>query len=131
MGPGMIYIDANVIIRLLEAEPESRMSLKNRLREAGRFLTCELSLLECRCRPLRSGDRKLLALYDALFSSPEIQLCPLDRSILNKATEIRAMTRLRTPDALHLASAVIHRATHFYTGDLHFKGIALLPVEII
>ena len=77
----MIYADANVIIRLLEGDVATRAPLEARLlplRGTTSFLhTSRLSWLECRVKPLRANDAKLLALYDAFFSSVEVEV--LDR----------------------------------------------------
>ena len=128
----MKYLDANVIIRLLEADAPTRQTLSSILQgRRGGFLTSELSLLECRCRPMKNGDLPLLKLYDAYFSSAELRLVPIDRTIIDKATELRATSKLRVPDALHLATAIIHQAACFYTGDLHFQGIKQLPIQIL
>jgi predicted nucleic acid-binding protein len=123
-------LDANVIIRLLESDANSRATLRKRLSGRGPFLTSELSLIECRSHPLRKGNHPLLTLYDSFFNSSDIHLCPLDRQIVDQATELCATTKLRVPDALHLASAVANGATHFCTGDLHFSSISLIAVEI-
>src|ERR1019366_6616000 len=115
----------------MESDLQTRGALETRLRGRGGFMTCELSLLECRCRPLRLDDQKLLALYDALFSSSDMQLCPVDRRVIERATELRAGTKLRTPDAIHLASALVNGATQVWTGDVYFTGISLMPVELV
>jgi predicted nucleic acid-binding protein len=127
----VIYLDANVIIRLLESDAASRASLRSRLQGRGGYLTSELSRLECRCQPMRTQNAGLLALYDSLFAAPDMRICAVDRQVIDKATEIRATTKLRAPDSLHLATAIIHGTTHFCTGDLHFSSIALMPIEII
>jgi predicted nucleic acid-binding protein len=53
----MIYLDANVIIRLLEGDSASRSGLEAILdpfrNKAGSLATSRLSLLECKVRPLR------------------------------------------------------------------------------
>lgn len=72
-------------------------------------------------KPLRANDAHLLALYDAFFSSSEVDILEISRAIVEKATDLRAMLNVKTPDALHLASAILSGATAFLTGD---KGLA-------
>jgi predicted nucleic acid-binding protein len=131
----MIYADTNVLIRLIEGAPAVRTPIEVRLlplRGTGLVLaTSRLSRLECRCQPLRAGNTTLLALYEALFHGPEIQLLDITADVVEKATELRAHLNLKTPDALHLASAILVRATAFLTGDKTLARCGEVPVEIL
>ncbi len=66
MGRAVIYIDSNVVIRLIEGDTAARAPIEARLlphRGAGQFLlTSRLTRLECRVKPLRSNDGPLLAI---------------------------------------------------------------------
>lgn len=102
------------------------------LRGTGRFLaTSRLSRLECRCKPLRAGDAVLLALYEAFFLGPEMQLLDITADVVEKATELRANLNFKTPDALHLATAILGKATAFLTGDRILARCGEIPVEIL
>jgi predicted nucleic acid-binding protein len=131
----VIYADANVIIRLIEGDSATRAPLEARLaplRGTGRFLlTSRLSRLECRVKPLRSGDSALLALFDAFFAGAEVALLDVTEPVLEKATEIRAALNLKTPDAIHLASAILAGATAFLTGDRNLARCTEVSVEIL
>lgn len=131
----MIYADANVLIRLLEGAPAVRAPLEARLlpsRGTSRFLaTSRLSRLECRCKPLRAGDTVLLALYEALFHGPEMQLVDITADVVEKATELRANLNFKTPDAIHLASAIFVKASAFLTGDKTLARCREIAVEIL
>jgi predicted nucleic acid-binding protein len=131
----VIYADANVIIRLVEGDATSRAPIEARLqplRGTGRFLlTSRLTRLECRVKPLRLGDAALLALYDAFFASAEVALLEVTEPVLEKATEIRAYLNLKTPDAIHLASAILAGASAFLTGDRNLARCTEIPVEIL
>ena len=131
----MIYADANVLIRLLEGDATTRAPLEARLstlRGTGRFLlTSRLSRLECRVKPLRAKDATLLALYEAFFTGVEIELLDLTADVVEKATVLRAMLNVKTPDALHLASALLAGATAFLTGDRGLARCTEIPVEAL
>ncbi len=90
----MIYLDANVVIRFLEGDAATRAPREARLlplRGSGRFmLTSRLSRLECRCKPIRMGNMTLLALYDAFFAGPEVEVLELSSAVIEKATDLRA-----------------------------------------
>ena len=131
----MIYADANVIIRLVEGDAATRAPLEARLLPfkgtTGFLQTSCLSRLECRVKPLRVADTKLLALYDAFFASTEVVLLELTGGVVEKATELRATLNVKTPDALHLASAILCGATAFLTGDKGFARCSEIPVEVL
>jgi predicted nucleic acid-binding protein len=131
----VIYVDANVVIRLVEGTPAARTNLEARLAAsrgvAGSILTSLLTRLECRVMPLRTGDRALLALYDGFFTEPEMAVHEITPAVIDKATELRAAHRFKTPDALHLATAILAGATAFLTGDRGLLRCAEVPVEVL
>lgn len=135
MGRAVIYADTNVIIRLLEGDAAARAPIEARLlplRSTGRFLvTSQLSRLECRTKPMRVGDTALLSLYDAFFAGIEVDVLPLTIAVVDKATELRATLNVKTPDALHLATAIVSGATAFLTGDKGLARCAAIAVEIL
>jgi predicted nucleic acid-binding protein len=131
----MIYADANVIIRLLEGLPAVRARIEAHLLPfrgtAGFLATSRLSRLECRVKPLRAGDLALLALYDAFFASSEVVLWEIDAAVVEKATELRATLNIKTPDAIHLATAVLGKASGFLTGDRSLLRCTEVAVQIV
>jgi uncharacterized protein len=131
----MIYADSNVLVRLIEGLPSVRAPIEARLASIrgmpGSLGTSRLSRLECRVKPLRTGDSALLTLYDAFFASSEIALLEIDAAVIEKATELRAALNLKTPDAIHLASAITAKATGCLTGDRAFLRCNETTVEIV
>jgi predicted nucleic acid-binding protein len=131
----VIYVDTNVIIRLIEGDGSARAPLEERLaplKGTGCFLmTCQLSRLECRTKPMRDDDKSLLALYDDFFRSEEVDVLPLSIAVVDKATEIRAAYKVKTPDALHLAAAIIAGAKAFVTGDKSLARCTEITVETL
>ena len=77
------------------------------------------------------GDRALLALYNAFFTSAEVALLDVTKPVLEKATELRAHLNLKTPDAIHLASAILAGAAAFLTGDRNLARCTEVPVEVL
>jgi len=78
----------------------------------------ELVLVEALVVPLRSRDTALVDLYLQLFSASWITMVPVNRAILIAAAELRARNAgLRTPDALHAASAAAVPGRRLVTND--------------
>ena len=82
-------------------------------------VTSDLCRLETRVLPLHEGDQRLLNRYDAFFSTLHAYASPMSSGVFYLATQIRAEHRLKTPDALHLASALHSGCDEFWTLDIN------------
>lgn len=91
----------------------------------------ELSRLECRVKPLRDGEPALLAAFDSYFADIIAQVIPLSHSVIDLATDLRARYNFRTPDAIHLASAISGQCDLFLTNDLYLERCQEIPIELI
>jgi predicted nucleic acid-binding protein len=61
----------------------------------------------------------------------EMQLIPIDRSILRQAANLRATTNPKTPDAIHAATAISVNCDLFITNDKGFRNLSNLSVIIL
>ena len=95
------------------------------------LVTCELTWLETRVKPLRNNDAALLADFELFFQESLTSVLPLDRRTMTKAAELRAVHRFKTPDAIHLAAAILGRCDVFYTNDQDLKRCSEIVVEIV
>lgn len=116
-----VYLDANVIIYLTEGNPEFKASLDVLFveidRARARLITSELSYTEVLVLPFRAGDGELASAYERLMDT-FVKPLPLGRQELFLAAKLRANTpKLRTPDSLHLATAMLAGADVFVSGD--------------
>lgn len=67
--------------------------------------------------PLRFGNDELVAAYERLLDTI-VEPIPLGRQELFLAAKLRATTpKLRTPDSLHLATAILVGADVFVSGN--------------
>lgn len=114
-----LYLEAAPLIYLVEQVPPFAAQIRERLAQLDtRGVSSELSLLECRIKPLREGDQALLEDFDGFFAGGLIELIPISAAVLETATELRAHYRfLKTPDAIHLASASLSGCEIFLTHD--------------
>lgn len=130
----MIYVDTGIIIRLIEGTDQAQASIEACLHKIpiqDRILiTSRLSLLECRCKPMREKQTRLLDLYDGFFASREIILKEIDAAVVEKATVLRATLGLKTPDTIHAATAILSDTSEFWTTDSDFVKCSELAVEV-
>ena len=70
--------------------------------------------------------------YDQFFQLPGVRLVPVSRPVLREAARQRATTpKLKTPDAIHLATALWEGCGQLVTNDLAFRAATGLPVVIL
>ncbi len=131
-----LYLDANTIIYLVEGGLGLRDAVLSWLAQAeaqadGLLITSRLSTVECRVKPLRDGQVQLLALFEGFFERDRLLVADITPSVLDRATELRARFGFKTPDAIHLATAVEHGASAFLTADPVFTRFPDLQVVLV
>jgi predicted nucleic acid-binding protein len=135
VGRAVIYLDSNVVIRLVEGDAGTRMPLVTRLAASlgvpSSLATSRLTRLECRSKPLGIGDVATLKQFEVFFAGVELVVVEMASAVVERATELRAKYNLKTPDALHYASAVEIGAAVFLTGDRTFSRCTEVTVEVL
>lgn len=114
---GLIYLDACLLIYLVEAHPRWGISVADAMAQAAaaRFGISPLVKCECLVGPIKRGDPVLERAYTGLFE----RFAPLamPEAVYLQAASLRARFGLRTPDALHLACAQHHGCDALWTND--------------
>jgi len=131
-----LYLDACAIIYAIEGLPMFRSAVLERIAPVeadpnGVLTTSRLSRLECRVKPLRDRHAELLARYDLFFARQTVVLSEISAGVIERATDLRASHGFRTPDALHLATAIEDRADAFLTGDSSLARCPGIHVDVI
>ena len=127
-----IYIDSAPLIYLVEDVAPHASVLESRLSAPDITQVCsELSRMECRVKPIRDEEDDLLAAFDSYFSHIITEVIPLSRQVIDRATELRARYRFRTPDAIHLAAAIIGGCDLFLSNDHRLSKCGEIRVEVI
>jgi predicted nucleic acid-binding protein len=133
LGSGPIGVDTSVFIYLIEEHPRFLPMVwpMFELADAGsrQLVTSALTLLEVLVVPYRSGDAQLAERYERTLSqSRGLTLVSVTRNQLRAAAQLRALTGMRTPDALQVAAAMAGGCRTFVTNDRRLPEVPGLRV---
>lgn len=142
MGPltlpsgGPAYLDANAFVYTVERIDPYRTVLDSLWRDVrasgATVVTSELTLLEVLVKPLKAGDTLVEAAYRTILDiSPDVRMLSVSRAVLERAAHLRAVTNLKTPDAIHAATALIEGCALFVTNDDAFRRVPGLNVTVL
>ena len=141
MGPlaipasGHVYLDANGFIYSVECVEPYRTLLEPLWQRARAghvsVVSSELTVAEALVKPLREDDAIVEALFRSLFDASEVHLFQATRDLWEDAARLRAATGLKTPDALHAATALRAGCASFVTNDADFRRVPGLPVVVL
>ena len=132
---GLVYIDTVTLIYSVERYP-AYWHLLEPMWQAGQAATfeivsSELILMEALVGPFKTGNTILQRAYEDVLLGSDMRTVPISQAILREAARVRATTRLKTPDALHAATAMLAGSVLFVTNDAGFRGVAGLPLVIL
>lgn len=95
--------------------------------------TSALTLLEILMVSYRAGNHVLVQRYEALLAgSRGLTMMELKLEVLRTAARLRAAVRVKTPDALELATAFLGGCTSFVTNDRslpELPGLTILQLS--
>ena len=132
---GLIYIDASTLIYSVERVEPYRDLLAPMWQQAElRNLTIVSStmlVIETLVKPIRDGNNEIADQYRSVFTSNAVNLLEASYEVAELAAQVRADTGLKTPDALHAATALHVGCARFITNDAAFRRVQGLPAIIL
>jgi predicted nucleic acid-binding protein len=132
---GIVYVDSNSVIYTVEKHPAYGPLLQQvwlaAQAKAIEVVSSELALMETLVGPLKNGDTILEQTYERALFGTDLRLLPITHSILREAARLRAITKLRTPDALHAATGLNIGCALFVSNDIGFRGVPGIPLVIL
>ncbi len=94
--------------------------------------TSVITLVETLMKPLQNHDLPLAERYRQMFyRTQHVTLLPLSASVAERAADLRARYNLRTPDALHVATALDAGCDAFLTNDRGIKRVTDIRVLVL
>jgi predicted nucleic acid-binding protein len=133
---GSVYVDANPVLYSLNRHPVYGPLLAPLWQAAQQgtitIASSELVLLETLVIPLRERNSDQIALRQEFWNHASNHLLPVSRAVLLEAARLRAdLGSLKTPDAIHAATCLLHGCTLFVTNDKDLRRIPGLPVILL
>ena len=133
LGGGSVAVDTAIFIYFIEEHarflPEVLPLFKEADQGKRELITSALTLLEVLVVPYRAGNRLLAERYEALLTrSRGIRLVELSHDQLRAAAQLRAVTSVKTPDALQLVAAIGAGCTTFVTHDRRLPRVPGLRI---
>jgi predicted nucleic acid-binding protein len=135
-GVSLLGIDSAPLIHLVEKHPAylDKMLFVLQSINSGAIsaVGSTLILSEVLAHPLRLGKPELVADYeDIIQNSAGFELIPVDEDIARRAAGLRAQYNLKTPDALHTATALETGCQAFLTNDIALKRVTEIQVLVL
>jgi predicted nucleic acid-binding protein len=128
-----VYFDTNVFIYAFEAAARYRTQLASIADllddQESVVVTSEFTLSEILTKPFRDNMLEAVANYRHMLEDSTIRLAPVTRSVLIRSAMLRGQLGIKTPDAVHVATAVDSGCSAFLTNDAAIrlpKSIALV-----
>jgi predicted nucleic acid-binding protein len=133
---GTVYVDTQVLVYSVERHPVYAPLLRPLWQAAQArthpVVSTELALMEVLVLPLRNGDAVLVSQYERALLGTELRLIPLDQAVLREAARLRAtLPPLRTPDAIHAATARLVGSSLFLSNDTGFRRVPGLNLILL
>lgn len=95
-----------------------------------RLVVSSLALMEVLVAPKKHGDYELCQRYRYFFQSfPNLEVLPIDDNVAEIASDLRAAHKIRTPDALHMATGHCAGASAFLTEDTRLRTTPKIVVQ--
>jgi predicted nucleic acid-binding protein len=127
-----LYLDTAPIIYLVEQVPRYAEAVDRRVSSNSIIqVVSDLTRLECRVQPVRDHNDSLLQDYDDYFNEVVTEIVSLSGLVMDRATDIRAYYGFKTPDAIHLAAAVVSDCDVFLTNDQRLDRFSDIAEEVV
>ncbi|MFQ5809259.1 MAG: type II toxin-antitoxin system VapC family toxin [Armatimonadota bacterium] len=137
-GCTLIGLDTELLIYMFEQNPRYVPLCRPLVeryedpRDPLHAVASAVALTEVLVLPFRDDDARLVDTYTQnLTNQRGLTVVPIGADIAVCAAQLRARYRLKTPDAIHLATAVQTGCDAFITNDQDFRGDPETEIRIL
>ncbi|MBF0155289.1 MAG: PIN domain-containing protein [Magnetococcales bacterium] len=120
----LICLDSCIVIYLVERHPVYAATLRQAMAGHARDVMSMSPLvpLEVLVKPIRDRDTATIRQFRQYLAS--LRMLTMPEEVFDTALGLRTDYGLRVPDALHLATAMVHGCTEFWTNDNRLTCVA-------
>ena len=121
----LIYLDTCIVIYLIEKHHSHSAKIEFVMKKSvnTKFCYSALARMETSVMPIRTNDFQLQRLYELFFDAQ--QQLQITNEVFYNSAKLRAdFPSLKTPDAIHLATAIQYNCDEFWTNDNQLEKIA-------
>lgn len=131
-----LYLETAPLIYYVEEHPAYLATMDALLQAAEQapimLYSSAITLTEVLTLPMKRRDTTLAQAYRTILSqSVGFRLVAVDAHVAEVAADLRARYTLRTPDALHLATAIVADCDAFLTNDKGLRRVNELRVLLL
>jgi predicted nucleic acid-binding protein len=132
----VIGLDTSIFIYHLEDHPRyaslTEVIFQSLEKGTNSGVTSYLTLMEILVKPKTGGFSDAARDYEYYLTSfPNLSLFPFGLEIARKASDLRAENKIKTPDAIQIATSIYHGATGFLTNDRIFEKVKGIDTGIL
>jgi len=133
----VIGLDTSIFIYHLEDHPRysplTEIIFNALEKGTNKGVTSYLTLLEILAKPKTEGLLQVARDYEYYLTTfPNLTFYEMGLDVAQKASDVRSADRIKAPDAIQLATAILYGATAFFTNDKIFervKGVDILILD--
>jgi len=94
-------------------------------------VTSYLTLMEVLTKPKAEGFTQAVRDYEYYLTTfPNLTFFEMDLEVARRASDLRAVQRIKAPDAIQIATALLHSSTGFVTNDKVLERIEGIDILI-
>ena len=132
----VIGLDTSLFIYHLEDHPRyaplTEIIFSALEKGANKGVSSYLTLMEILVKPNAEGLLQAARDYEYYLTTfPNLTFYEMGLEVAKKASDLRATERIKAPDAIQIATAILYGATAFLTNDKIFERIKGIDVLIL